>query len=265
MESKHIAPFLLILVGFAMISATAQENITLRFYPQTGTAYTIGSKKSMLTKVEIKGRSIDMSVSTEIKQSFVSKSSTETQMEIETQVESVKVVNSSVMMGIGAAGYDSEHPKHNSPEYSKQYDPIIKTPFTATYDEQGKVIKDIPELTENLLDEVVVQLPKEEINVGSQWSYETSEGDGETQFNIEWTYTVTAISKKKVEVNVIGNIKGNSKISGMIEGSASIHPQLGMIIKSNRQMTYSMIVTQEGGDSIPTNIVITSTIEVKEK
>ena len=251
MKSKHIVIFLLMLLVASMASVTAQESITLRLHPQTGLVCNIESKE--LTLVQSNG--FEVSVNNEIKTIITIKDATETQTEIETQIASLKS-NTSAVMGIGVK-YDSDHPKNNNPDLAKQYDPLIKKAINVVYDEMGNAIEEIPEAYEGLLSKVFmhvfVQLPEEQVNIGSKWSFDTPKS------GISWTYTITSISKKKVEASFVGIMKTDN-MSGVIEGTAYIHRTMGVVTKSTSTSTLS--VTDPTGNN--SNIVMNTTINVKE-
>lgn len=251
MKKKHITAFLLMLCWMASCSLTAQESIMLRLRPQTGLVCNIESKE--LTQVQSNG--FEVSVNNEIKTAITIKDVTETQTEIEAQIESLKS-NTSAMMGIGVK-YDSDHPKDNNPDLAKQYDPLIKKAINVAYDEMGNAIGEMPKAYEDLLSKVFmhvfIQFPKEQVNIGSKWSFDTPKS------GISWTYTITSISKKKVEASFVGIMKTDN-MSGVIEGTASIHPTMGVITKSNSRSTIS--VTESTGNN--STIVMNTTISVKE-
>ena len=74
-------------------------------------------------------------------------------------------------------------------------------------------------------------------------------------------YTVTAISKKSVDISFTGNAD-SSDITGTYNGTASINPQTGMITSSTTKSTVSMTVSEQG-ISMPITVTSTSTVEVK--
>ena len=90
----------------------AKDGITLRLKPQQGKTQTITSKANMMTMMEVQGQSMSMSQTMEIKQSFNATKVTETQSDIETQVEAIKMSISQMGMKLE---YDSEHPEKTSP------------------------------------------------------------------------------------------------------------------------------------------------------
>jgi hypothetical protein len=76
------------------------------------------------------------------------------------------------------------------------------------------------------------------------------------------TYTVTAISKKSVDVSFSGTAEGNNDVSGTYSGTASIDPQTGIIIQSANKSNISMTMNEQGM-SIPVTMVGNTTVEVK--
>ena len=82
-----------------------------------------------------------------------------------------------------------------------------------------------------------------------------------TEVKINMEYTVTAITKKSVDLNFTGNI--NSKdVTGTYNGTASINPQTGLVMNSTTKTNLSMTMNEQGL-SIPLTIVGTTTVEVK--
>ena len=140
---------------------------------------------------------------------------------------------------------------------SVAFDPLIKKSMNVIYDEMGNTIKDIPEEYENLISKVFmlvfIHFPEEDVGIGNSWSFDTPKS------GISWTYTISSISKKKVEVSFVGIMKTDN-MSGVIEGSASIHPTMGVVTKSNSKSTISM--TDASGNN--SSVVINTTISVKE-
>lgn len=253
MRYKFITICQLFLATLSTFSMMAQEGgITLRLHPQSDINYVINSNELSL----IQSHGFEISVNNEIKTFFNVKNAIENQTEIEAQIESLKS-NTSAMLGIGVK-YDSDQPKNNNPDLAKQYDPLIKKPINFTYDEMGNAVTEIPEAYEGLLSKVFmlvfVQFPEEEVNVGSRWSFETPKS------GITWTYTISSISKKKVEVSFVGIMK-TENMSGVIEGTADIHPSMGVVTKSSSQSTIS--VTDESGNN--STLVMNTTINVKER
>ena len=254
MKAKHIALFLLVFVGLATISSTAQESITLRLHPQSDLTYNVEWKETTL----VQNRAIRVNVTNEFNQDLTVKDASETQTEIEALVKSIKA-QTTTPMRIGNVSYDSEHPRRNNRDLAKQYDPLLNEAFTVIYDELGNTVKDLSEPFGDMLSKVYmhvfIQLPEEKISVGSQWSFETPKS------YIVWNYTVTSISDQSVEVSFIGNLDNKDGMNGEIEGTASIHPQTGMVTRSNSTSTITM---KDASQPFPSTIEMSTDITVKE-
>ena len=78
---------------------------------------------------------------------------------------------------------------------------------------------------------------------------------------VNMEYTVTAISKKSVDVSFTGNIDSKDA-TGTYNGTASIDPQTGMIVKSTTKSSASYTINEQGL-TIPATITGTTTINVK--
>jgi len=76
-------------------------------------------------------------------------------------------------------------------------------------------------------------------------------------------YTVTAISKKSVDVSFTGTIDAKD-ISGTYNGTASINAQTGIIMTCSLENNVSATVSDQGME-IPLTITGTATISVKEQ
>ena len=136
----------------------------------------------------------------ETKQSFSAIKVTDNQSTFETQIEAIKMVIS--QMGIKLE-YDSEHPEKASPMLSgqtKEIEQNIKKPSMIKYDALGKVV-DSPDLEMSQLCSAIIQLPEKEVKVGSSWSFNQAQRVSGNDITSKYTYTVTAISKKSVNVN----------------------------------------------------------------
>lgn len=256
----RILPAMLVLVGLATLSFTAANGVMLRLHPQQGNTYTINAKTNMMTMMEVQGQTMNMSQVVEYRQTFTPIEVNNDQTVIQSQVQAIKMTSSQMGMKLE---YDSEHPEKNSPMLAGQtgvFDALLNKIDTITYDGFGQRIDDSEAMTMSQLGSVIVQLPKKEVNVGSQWTFNNTQNVNDTDINVKMTYTVTSISKKSVDVNIAGTVE-SSDVSGTYEGTASINPKTGMIVKSNIKQNLSMTINQ--GISIPMTMVGNTTIEVK--
>ena len=259
---KRIAPAMLVLIGLATLSFTAKDGITLKLQPQKGKTYTITTKNTSMNLMEVMGRTQNQSQNMETRQSFTVKETSAEQSVLETKIEALK-------MNIGAGGmkleYDSEHPEKTSPMLASQTAEMEKSlnkPVNITYDAQGKLVGEA-DLEMNQLSAAIISLPKDEVSVGSKWSDEKTQNLSGTEFTVNYEFTVTAISKKSVDISYTGNV--NSKdVSGKIEGTGRINPQTGILMKRNEKQNLSMTITQQGL-SIPVTMAATTTVTVEEK
>lgn len=265
MKKRHLTPILLAFIGLAALSFTTATGVTLRLHPSKtrgqASPYTITSKATMMTMMEVQGQSINSNQTVETRQSFSAKEVTDEQIVIETQVEAIKMSVSQMGMKLE---YDSEHPEKASPMLAGQTKDIeknLKKPVTVTYDVMGKVIGDPTTLEMNQLSNAIIELPEEELTVGSKWSREKTQSLSGTEIKVNMEYTVTDISKKSVDVSFTGNID-SKEASGTYNGTASFNPQTGLITNSTTKVNISMTISEQGL-SLPVTMVGTTTVEVK--
>ncbi len=259
---RKFAPAVLVLVALATLSFMAKDGVTLRLRPQQGKTQTIITKANMMTMMEVQGQTMNMSQNMETKQTYTPKEVSDAKSVIETQIEAVKMTISQMGMKLE---YDSEHPEKTSPMLAgqtKEIEAKLHKPTSIAYDALGKLTDDDQNQSTNQLG-VVIELPEKEISVGSTWTNTTSQENNGIEFEAEITYTVTAISKKSVDVNVSGIVKGQTEdVSGTYTGTASLNPQTGLLINSSIKQNLSMTISEQGM-SIPITVVGTTTVEVK--
>ncbi len=259
---RKIFPAMLVLVALATLSFTAKDGVTLRLKPQQDKTYTITSKSNTMMMMEVQGQTVNQSQGMEFRQTFTPKNVTDKETLIETQVEAIKMSMS--VMG-QKLEYDSEQPEKTSPMLADQTQELaasIKQLATVKYDALGNVIDSL-DLDMSQLGAVILQFPESEVGVGSKWSFSKEQNVSGTDINVNYTYTVTAITKKSVEVTIAGVVKGiTDDISGSYEGTASINPQTGLVTSSSMKNNISMTLSQQGL-SIPVTMIVNTTVEVK--
>ena len=261
MKKKHLTPMLLVFIGLATLSFTLATGITLRLQPKQGQTYTATSKVNMMTMMEVQGQTMNMSQNMETRQSFSAKEVSSAQSVIETQIEAIKMTISQMGMKLE---YDSEHPEKTSPMLAGQTKEIEKSlnkPLTLTYDALGKLVGDSLDPEMSQLSNVIVELPEQELTVGSKWNSTKSQTVSNVEISVNMEYTVTAISKKSVDVSFTGNVE-STEVTGTYNGTASINPQTGLMMNNTTKSNISMTINEQGM-SIPITIVGTTTIEVK--
>ena len=266
---KFFTAMLLVLVGLTTLSFMAKEGITLRLHPQQGKSYAVNSKATIMQMIEVQGQTINANQTMEINQGFTVKNVTDEQTDFESQIESMKL---SISQGGMKMEYDSEHPEKTNPmlaAQTKEFDKVIKKPAILSYDALGNLITKEDEKEEegamNRLGSVIPKLPEEEVSVGSTWKDTSTQSVSDMEFTVEYTYTVTAISKKSVDVSFKGTIlKNNDNITGTYTGTASINPNTGLIMKSTTKSNASMTMSQQGM-TLPVTMVGNTTVTVTEK
>ena len=234
----------------------------LRLHPEQGKTYTITSNSNTMMMMDVQGQTMTQSQSMEFRQTFTPKNVTDKETQFETQVEAIKMTMS--VMG-QKLEYDSEHPEKTSPmlaSQTKDLEASIKKPGTVKYDVLGNVIDSLG-LDMSQLSTVILPLPEKEVSVGSKWNVSKGQNISGTDINVDYTYTVTAITKKSVEVSITGTAKGSTDdVKGTSEGTASIDPQTGLVTSGNMKNNMSMTISEQGL-SIPVTMVVNTTIEVK--
>lgn len=258
---KHITPALLAIVAFVALSFMPASSVKLRLKPQQGKTYTATSKANMMTMMEVQGQSMSTTQVMEARQSFTAKEVTDAQSVIETQMEALKLTISQMGMKLE---YDSEHPEKTSPMLAGQTQELeksLKKPITATYDAKGKFVESDAELETSQLGNIILELPEEELSVGSTWESQKEQSVSGTDIKVNMEYIVTAISKKSIDVDFSGTVE-STEASGSYNGSASINPQTGMVMSSTTKSNLTMTINEQGM-SIPVTIIGTSTVEVK--
>jgi len=258
---KRIAPVALVFVALTTLSFMAKISISLRLHPEQGKTLTISSKANMMTMMEVQGQSMSMSQLMETRQSFTAKNVTDTQSDIETQVEAIKMTISQMGMKLE---YDSEHPEKTSPmiaSQTKEFEENLNKPVTVTYDALGHLVGDTADLGMNQLSNIIIELPDMILSKGSKWNSTKTQNVNGTEFKVNMEYTVTNLSKKSVDVSFTGNIE-STEVTGDYNGTASINPNTGLTTNSTTKSNISMTLNEQGM-SIPVTIVGNTTVEVK--
>ena len=258
---RRLAPVALVLVALTTLSFMAKDGITLRLKPQQGKTYTITSKANMMMMMEVQGQTMNQSQVMETRQSFTPKSVTATETLIETQIEALKMTISQMGMKLE---YDSEHPEKTSPMLAGQtaeMDKVIKKLESVKYDNMGHIVDSL-NLEMSQLNAAIIQLPEQELSVGSKWSSNKHQSVNGTEMDVNMEYTVTAISKKSVDVSFTGNVESSDDVTGTYNGTASIDPKTGLMTASTTKSNLSMTLSQQGLN-IPVTMVGTTTVEVK--
>lgn len=257
---KNLAPAMLIILALATLSFMAKDGVTLRLRPQQGKTFTLTSKANLMMMMEVQGQTLNQSQSLETRQTFTAKAVTDARSTFETQIEAIKMTMSNMGMKFE---YDSDHPEKTSPmlaEQTKAFDESIKKPTTVNYDLLGNAIDSV-DVDMSQLGAAIIQLPENEVTVGSSWETDKGQSVSGIDINVKMTYTVTSISKKSVDVSFTGTVE-STEVSGSYNGTASIDPKTGMITVSNTKTNISMTLNEQGL-SIPMTIVGNTTVEVK--
>jgi hypothetical protein len=259
---RKFAPAMLVLVALTTLSFMANDGIILRLRPQQDKNYTITSKVNMVMRMEVQGMSMNQTQAVETRQSLAVKEVTDTTSTFETQIEAIKMTISQMGMKLE---YDSEHPEKTSAllaGQTKEFEKVLKKPELVKYNLMGNIIDSLS-IQMSQLGAVVNELPEEEVNVGSTWTFNKTQDMSGNEINAKYTYTVTAVSKKSVDVSISGTVISDSNdTNGSYEGTASINPQTGLVMNSSIKTNVSMTMSEQGM-TFPVTMVGTTTIEVK--
>lgn len=259
---KVIVPIVLMIVALTTLSFTAGKGVTLRLKPNKDKTYVIEAKSNQTTMMKIQSQTMRMTQALDTRQSFITKEISDNKVVVETKLEAVKMNMSQMGMNLT---YDSENPQNNSPmiaNEAKEIDKLINQPTLISYDELGHN-ENPADLDMNQLSSVIIELPEEELNVGSTWTCIKTQEVSDFSFNVNMTYTVTGISKKSVEVSFNGTVD-SQEITGSYEGTASISPATGIVMSASLKNNISLTISEQGM-TLPTTITGTTSITVVEK
>lgn len=260
---KTIVPIVLMIVALTALSFTAGKGITLRLSPTKGKTYVIDTKTNQTTTMKIQGHSMNSIQRVEMKQTFSAKEVSNNSITLNTQIDAIKMAVTTMGMTLN---YDSENPQSISPmiaDQAQEFDAIIKKPTDVTYDVLGHLTEADDNDMSHQLSNAIIELPEEELSVGSQWTFVKSQNISDYDVNVNMTYTVTAISKRSVDVSFTGTIDAQ-EISGTYNGTASINAHTGIVMTCTLENSMSATVSEQGME-IPITITGTATISVKEQ
>lgn len=243
----------MIIVALAAMSFTIGNSILLRLNLKEGSQYTIRMKATMLTTMNIQGQSINSNQTIEASQSLCVKKASDNENILESEIQTFKMSQSQMGMNFS---YDSEHPEKASPMIAaaaKGIENDLHKPFTITFDNCGTTSDINEELSINYLRTVVMELPKDEIQVGSTWSNTTIKDLQGQDVEVAMTYTVKEITKKNIVINIDGDINSTEGVTGTYEGTATISIQTGLVTSCSMKQNISMTMSEQGL-SIPMTI-----------
>ena len=222
-----------------------------------GRSFTIFSNSSMNQTLKIQGQTINQSTNIDVKQDFNAIGIVDKTVTLETWIESVKMSIS--QQGGMTFHYDSDYPEKTSPMLVEQVEGIQKVlhvPYRVVYDEYGALDNSSDNVEMNMLENVIIEIPKEELKKGSSWSIRNSKDINGTLVYVDWSYVVVSLSDDNIDVNVSGKVIGSSDISGNYHGTIKINPQIGIVVNSNIKGNVSMTIIEQGLQ-IPVNMIST--------
>jgi hypothetical protein len=261
---KILIPSLMLLIGFITLSFTpAKDGVVLRLKPNKGATFTVNTKVSMMNMMDVQGQSITTTQVSETRQSMTVKDVNEKEVSFDEKVEALKLTISQMGMVLT---YDSEHPEKTSPMLANQVDEIsavLNEVTTTKYDVQGNPVEEDEEKDQTSQSgSAIIPLADDAISEGSTWNTHKVQDISGTKLVADMNYKVTKVSKKSIEIAITGTISGDEEVSGSYEGTASINPETGMLIKSNIKMNASLTVSQQGM-TFPLTMNGTTTVTVE--
>lgn len=253
------------LIALTTLSFTAGKSVILRIRPYKDKVYVIKSCTKSTMTMKYPGQSMTTDATTEERYLFFAKEVSDNYNVFETQLDAFKTTITQMGQNIT---YDTDNPQNNSPILSQSgyncYDTIIKKPNCVTYDKLGH-IQELDSLKTFNLNSIIIELPENEITVGSEWTFIHPQDFN--YFKAYWNMHVNVLEIKKKYA--VLSIKGSADIpeanaTGTSEGTWTIDLKTGMVINSinkfNATMKYS-----EYGLTVTANVSGTTTINVEEQ
>ena len=256
---------IVVLFALTALSFTAGKSVILRIRPYKDKVYVIKSCTKSTMTMKYQGQSMITDATTEERQSFFAKEVSENNNVFETQLDAFKTTIKQMGQTLT---YDTDNPQNNSPMLAQggyaAYDTIIKRPNNVTYDCFGHM-QESDSIAASNLSSVMIELPENEITVGSEWTYIHPQDFN--YFKAYWNMHVNVleIKKKYVVLSITGTADiPEANATGTSEGTWTIDLNTGIVINSinkfNATMTYS-----EYGLTVTANVSGTTTINVEEQ
>ncbi len=244
------------------MSFAGGKGVILRLKPAKDKVYVIKSKTTQTNSMKFQGQSMSSTQTFETTQSLTAKEVSETKNVFETQIDAMKITISQMGMSFT---YDSENPQNTSPMIADQvseFEKILKNPVDVTYDNLGR-LEETTDFEMSQISNVIIELPEDEISVGSEWTYTKTQEISNMEMTVTMTVTVTKITKKDVDVSFTGTVDAKD-ITGTYEGTSTISQKTGLVVSSNIKNKVSLTINEQGM-TIPMTVNGTTTISVEEK
>jgi hypothetical protein len=224
--------FTLVLLAITLVSA-AQETTLLRINYKKGDAYSVkmDMTQNMGTLSSMSMTMLADIAVTDVKEDVYSSETRFTKMTMD------------MLTGGNLMSFDSDKSDDELDDTGKmmkaQMGPMLKMIVFTKGNSLGEILElkiepDFPGATGMVNQSSSITYPKEAVKAGSTWNV-TKEDKG---MKMDFTYTVTSISKDNVLLAVSGKISGMAE--GTILGSATIDRVSGLALKTTIDMTMSI-------------------------
>ena len=133
-----------------------------------------------------------------------------------------------------------------------EIDKIIGKKFTTSYSNRGELLQSEEiNASINYQTGIIIQLPEEAIQVGSQWTQDTTMNVNNIDVKTVNTYTVSEISKKNITLSMTSKGVIDSETMAMDmnmsgEGTIIISRTTGLVTKTTSKTNCSMTIEEQG-------------------
>lgn len=241
--------------------ATAQKSVLIRYKPKAGSTL----KTNMDMNMDMKMKVGEQDITTKMKMGFVMLYNN---LERKNDVNTMEMVFDRVTMTMSNPGmngsYDSDVKDSTDPfamKIAEGFKGVIKNPVAMKINTLGqfaepfdvsKLFASIPaakakELKEQMSNQFI-HFPEAKVKVGESWTMESSMNQ---IGKIEFTYTLKAIEKKTLLLDVKGKILATNNealklMDTKVEGSAVLDKKTGETLSSDMIMDMLMKITAQG-------------------
>lgn len=250
---KIALPILLVFMGFiAMSFTTGNDSVILRLNVKKGQSFTMNGKINQLMTINAQGMNMSVPQTIEMRQSVNIEDVDNDQITTSSSIDAFKLTMTQMGMKLT---YDSEHPENNSPMLASatgEIDKIIGKKFTTSYSNRGELLQSEEiNASINYQTGIIIQLPEEAIQVGSQWTQDTTMNVNNIDVKTVNTYTVSEISKKNITLSMTSKGVIDSETMAMDmnmsgEGTVIISRTTGLVTKTTSKTNCSMTIEEQG-------------------
>ena len=250
---KIALPILLVFIGFVAMSFTAgNDGIVLRLNVKKGQSFTMNGKITQLMTINAQGMNMSVPQTIETRQSINIDEVNGDQISTSSSIDAFKMTMTQMGMKLT---FDSEHPENNSPMLASatgEIDKLIGKKFTTVYSNRGEIIQ-AEEIASSLNYQagIIMLFPEDAIQVGSQWTQDTTLNVSNVDMRTTNTYTVSEITKKSITLTMTTTSAADSQSMAMDmnmsgEGTIIISRATGLVTKTTSKTNCSMTVEEQG-------------------